>query len=200
MGRNKDKTTYLYAERRFNLRIDAGWWQGAFAKRKIVLCKTCNFRSILGLSGCSNFLPSTAYDGNLSVTANGRQCQAWSAKSPHDHNFDEDSLFPADGSVFVAMNYCRDPNNEGRIWCYTTDPDVIWEYCNFLPCKFLLVPYKHTVAKLNCINTKYSAKLLYLNDWMSANLENPWSVLITKVCRVSKALLNLVTITKTRLF
>ena len=93
--------------------------------------------SILGLSGCSDFVPSTAYFGKLSVTANGRQCQAWSAKYPHDHNFDKDSLFPADGSVSTAMNYCRDPNNEGRIWCFTTDPDVIWEYCNFLPCEFL---------------------------------------------------------------
>ena len=27
-------------------------------------------------------------------------------------------------------NYCRNPDNEPEgAWCYTTDPDVRWEYC-----------------------------------------------------------------------
>ena len=28
-------------------------------------------------------------------------------------------------------NYCRNPDSEdGGVWCYTTDPDVKWEYCD----------------------------------------------------------------------
>ena len=90
--------------------------------------------SISALSNCLDFLPSTQYKGNLSVTASGRQCQAWSSNWPHEHDFHMDSLFRVDGSVKAAENYCRDPRNKGRIWCFTTDPDVSWEFCNFHPC------------------------------------------------------------------
>ena len=62
-------------------------------------------------------------------------CQSWSAQWPQPHdNFVEDSEFPVDGSVAAARNYCRDPADEGRTWCYTMDPEFRWEYCNFPPC------------------------------------------------------------------
>ena len=78
---------------------------------------------------------SYTYHGPLSVTANGRECQHWSSQSPHTHvYFIEDDEFPQDESVYVAKNYCRDQDIEGRTWCYTMDPDVVWEYCNFPPC------------------------------------------------------------------
>jgi len=25
--------------------------------------------------------------------------------------------------------YCRNSNGAPNIWCYTTDPDKVWEYC-----------------------------------------------------------------------
>ena len=72
------------------------------------------------------------------MTENGRTCQGWNAQSPHIHDEnDEDSDFPLDGSVDAAMNYCRDPDDEGRPWCYTTDPAERWEYCEI--CEGLFV-------------------------------------------------------------
>ena len=71
------------------------------------------------------------YVGHISVTESGRTCQAWTSQSPHTHQFDQDNTF-ADGSVAAAVNYCR--YVVSGLWCYTTDPDVRWEYCNVPLC------------------------------------------------------------------
>lgn len=31
-------------------------------------------------------------------------------------------------------NYCRNPNGRHRPWCYTTDPNTPWEYCDIKVC------------------------------------------------------------------
>lgn len=31
-------------------------------------------------------------------------------------------------------NYCRNPDGRHRPWCYTTDPDTLWEYCDIKVC------------------------------------------------------------------
>lgn len=31
-------------------------------------------------------------------------------------------------------NYCRNPDNRLRPWCYTMDPKTKWEYCNITVC------------------------------------------------------------------
>lgn len=31
-------------------------------------------------------------------------------------------------------NYCRNPDNRLRPWCYTLDPKTPWEYCNITVC------------------------------------------------------------------
>ena len=88
---------------------------------------------ILGSYECVNVDLSTAYRGQLSMTANGRTCQHWSEQSPHSHSFTEES-FEGEPSLNAVMNYCRDPFGEGRTWCYTTESDIAWEYCYFPPC------------------------------------------------------------------
>ena len=47
-----------------------------------------------------------------------------------------------DGKQFVTDNleaegnYCRNPDGkEGGPWCYTTDKDVLWEYCDISFCE-----------------------------------------------------------------
>jgi hypothetical protein len=59
------------------------------------------------------------------VTPSGRTCQAWDQQSPHEHKRTA-ANYPTAGLV---GNFCRNPDGEKNIWCYTTDPEKRWEYC-----------------------------------------------------------------------
>ena len=77
---------------------------------------------------------STDYQGQLSETISGRVCQPWSAQVPHKHkDYSNDADFPL-GNISSAKNYCRDPSGLGRTWCYTMDPNIRWEFCNYPTC------------------------------------------------------------------
>jgi hypothetical protein len=63
------------------------------------------------------------YRGCQTKTVSGRTCQNWDSQSPHRH-----SRYSVDkGSA--GNNYCRNPDGEPTIWCYTTDPNKRWELC-----------------------------------------------------------------------
>lgn len=70
------------------------------------------------------------YRGTSSTTITGKKCQAWSAMKPHFHARTPENYPNAD----LIMNYCRNPDDEIRPWCYTTNPRVRWEYCNLKKC------------------------------------------------------------------
>ena len=76
----------------------------------------------------------THYQGTVSVTENGKTCQAWSSQYPQDHGYDKPGDF-IDGEV--PSNFCRSPldDTEDRPWCYTTDPDTRWEFCDIHQCQ-----------------------------------------------------------------
>ena len=59
----------------------------------------------------------------------------WDSQNPHSHRFDDDSMFPED-DVSDAANYCRNPDDEetNGPWCYTSDPNTRWEYCDVPKC------------------------------------------------------------------
>ena len=67
------------------------------------------------------------------MTVSGRSCQRWDSQSPHRHRNDKARKFP-DNTVSDAANFCRNPDNGSGPWCYTTDPDQRWEYCEVPPC------------------------------------------------------------------
>jgi len=74
------------------------------------------------------------YHGLISQTVTGRTCQSWTSQLPHKH--DIWTRFP-EGSQKDAKNYCRNPDNSPEThgpWCYTTDPNVRWEYCSVPYC------------------------------------------------------------------
>ncbi|XP_006868535.1 PREDICTED: plasminogen-like isoform X2 [Chrysochloris asiatica] len=70
------------------------------------------------------------YQGKISQTMSGFDCQAWDSQIPHAHGYIP-SKFP---SKNLKMNYCRNPDGEPRPWCFTTDPNKRWEYCNISRC------------------------------------------------------------------
>ncbi|KAI8500599.1 hypothetical protein Bbelb_214170 [Branchiostoma belcheri] len=87
--------------------------------------------------GCEAIMPSDGsdYRGNLSVTRSGKTCQRWDTQSPHAHNF-WPNVYPE-----LVENYCRMPAKRWfTIWCYTTDNNTHWEYCNDPRCTGGIVP------------------------------------------------------------
>ena len=65
--------------------------------------------------------------GTLTVTKSGKTCQKWTTQDPHEHNNSPEEK-PDEG--LGDHNFCRNPDNEAGPWCYTTDPDTRWEYCD----------------------------------------------------------------------
>uniref|UniRef100_A0A8D0EAB2 Plasminogen n=1 Tax=Salvator merianae TaxID=96440 RepID=A0A8D0EAB2_SALMN len=70
------------------------------------------------------------YQGKISQTESGLQCQAWAAQEPHAHGYIP-SNFPEKN---LKSNYCRNPDGEPRPWCFTTSPVKRWEFCNIPRC------------------------------------------------------------------
>jgi hypothetical protein len=95
--------------------------------------------------GCEN-QKQKDYRGTISKTISGRTCQNWADRTPHAHGYDP-SDYPEDG---LDANYCRNPYGwNDRAWCYTTDPDARWEYCDvpFCPLEPTISPAP-TLTKL----------------------------------------------------
>ena len=63
--------------------------------------------------------PGWNYHGTKATTISGYTCQKWSDQWPHSHSQ------PA-----WNHNYCRNPDSEQQLWCYTTDPNNRWDWCN----------------------------------------------------------------------
>jgi len=66
------------------------------------------------------------YRGTISETASGRECQRWDSQEPHKHSRTRKN-YPESG---LNENYCRNPDGEDAAWCYTTDENKRWEYCD----------------------------------------------------------------------
>jgi len=58
-------------------------------------------------------------------TISGKICQKWSSQTPHKHRMEI-----IDGN---DHNYCRNPDGEPGLWCYTTDTKTRWELCTQPP-------------------------------------------------------------------
>lgn len=69
------------------------------------------------------FSSAGTYDGNASKTVTGRACQRWNSNVPHSPKF-----------RIGNHNYCRAPDGDSKVWCYTMDPNKRWEYCGVEKC------------------------------------------------------------------
>ncbi|XP_078612843.1 plasminogen-like [Branchiostoma floridae x Branchiostoma japonicum] len=73
----------------------------------------------------------SSYRGTVAVTETGRTCQRWDSQTPHSHTRTP-YFYPSSG---LEENYCRNPDGDPvGVWCYTTDPDQRWEYCDVPDC------------------------------------------------------------------
>ncbi|KAM8827419.1 muscle, skeletal receptor tyrosine-protein kinase [Spinachia spinachia] len=66
------------------------------------------------------------YQGSADVTRSGVSCQSWSQQVPHQHRLSVDVIPELKNSA----NYCRNPGGiSDKPWCYTSNPNIRWEYC-----------------------------------------------------------------------
>uniref|UniRef100_A0AAQ5ZFV6 Hepatopoietin-A n=1 Tax=Amphiprion ocellaris TaxID=80972 RepID=A0AAQ5ZFV6_AMPOC len=70
------------------------------------------------------------YRGPMDHTESGKECQRWDLDEPHKHLY-HPRRYPDKG---LDDNYCRNPDGRHRPWCFTTDPNTPWEYCNIKVC------------------------------------------------------------------
>ncbi|CAH1271080.1 HGF [Branchiostoma lanceolatum] len=68
--------------------------------------------------------------GKVPLTNTGKICQRWDSQTPHGHS-KTPANYPSSG---LEQNYCRNPDGEAGVWCYTTDPDTRWELCDVPVC------------------------------------------------------------------
>lgn len=66
------------------------------------------------------------YRGCQRHTRSGRTCQRWNSQTPHAHS-NSATQKPGEG---LTSNYCRNPDHDMTIWCYTTDPGKRFEWCD----------------------------------------------------------------------
>ncbi|XP_034458946.1 muscle, skeletal receptor tyrosine-protein kinase [Hippoglossus hippoglossus] len=71
------------------------------------------------------------YQGSVNETRSGIPCQPWSQQVPHQHRLSVDVI----PELRSADNHCRNPGGiSDKPWCYTSNPNIRWEYCAVLHC------------------------------------------------------------------
>ena len=110
--------------------------------------------------GCI-FTNGTAYSGNASTTESGLTCQMWSVDTPHNHSYNN----------VGEHNYCRNPDGDG-VWCFTTDPGKLWEYCDIPLC----VIETQSAEEIGCKPTDGTAYTGHANITVSGRICQMWSV------------------------
>jgi hypothetical protein len=132
--------------------------------RSVIILSIClSVWLLLFLVECL-YLNGSSYHGNISVTASGIPCQSWTEQCPHRHSMN--NTYP---ELNNAENYCRNPQNSGqRPWCFTTDRNKRWEYCDIPKCIPGIEQYC-TVISLNVYNFYIGRR------WRNRLMKRLWS-------------------------
>ena len=70
---------------------------------------------------CLDISHQSGIQSKCDRTQSGRTCQRWDRNQPHVPNIQP---------IVNAHNFCSKPYGDNQHWCYTTDPNVRWEYCH----------------------------------------------------------------------
>ena len=71
------------------------------------------------------------YRGCQTKTKGGYTCKAWNSNTPIET---PSSKISESYGTIGQHSYCRNPDNEPTIWCYTTDPNKRFDFCDTLRC------------------------------------------------------------------
>ena len=84
---------------------------------------------------CRVTVAGTDYSGHINKAKNGLSCQRWDSQTPHKHHYIDKEMFP-EKNLTKAEDYCRNPDRleSGGPWCYTTNPNIRWAYCDVPMC------------------------------------------------------------------
>ena len=94
------------------------------------------------LNPCEGGYQDCGYKGCQTLTVTGNECQAWDCwKSPdacvhtggHLSAFEDEWDKYVDNFGLGPHSFCRNPDGEDTIWCYTKNESVRWEYCEPAP-------------------------------------------------------------------
>lgn len=71
------------------------------------------------------------YQGTANATHSATPCQPWSQQVPHQHRLPVEVI----PELKDSHNFCRNPGGlNNRPWCFTTNPNIRWEYCAVPQC------------------------------------------------------------------
>ena len=87
---------------------------------------------LLDSAECLNDPRGQEYFGTETNTEDNIECQRWDEQKPHSHELSRGFMgLPAPEHA----NYCRNPDNRDRPWCYTVNSTVLFQYCNIRECQ-----------------------------------------------------------------
>ncbi|XP_064624769.1 receptor-type tyrosine-protein phosphatase T-like [Lineus longissimus] len=116
------------------------WWQVDLGKDYVVFAvRIWNVRHVDGdnVSKCKKSDKGTEYRGTISTTIRHYNCKDWSLQTNHRPP--------------PSANYCRNPSNEARPWCYTSNgPSEGWDWCNIPKCEERLSNFKISLDNHGC--------------------------------------------------
>ncbi|XP_019634562.1 PREDICTED: uncharacterized protein LOC109477664 [Branchiostoma belcheri] len=118
-----------------------------------------------------------SYAGNIN-RAGDRVCQRWDSQSPHPHPHTPQ----AHPDAGLEENFCRNPDNKERPWCYTTDESLTWDYCNVAECdgkmrevcnftEAVRTPSDRDQEKWKCLSGYNNAR----SYWLVADCPDDWT-------------------------
>ena len=114
----------------------------------------------------------------METTKTGKPCQSWTSQLPHAHYNTNPIDFP-DHNLVDAQNYCRNPYGLlSAPWCYTTDPNSRWEFCDVPPCDSLGKSIGFAISKIKVPETTQCVSDIIVK-WYLIILTMPWSTEIT---------------------
>ncbi|CAG2203522.1 PLG [Mytilus edulis] len=116
----------------------------------LIVTLITNCTSNVKEKGCKKTAQGSEYKGRISTTVSNRNCQRWNFNTPHRHPFH-----------YLDQNYCRNPDGSSVPWCYTTDPNKRWEYCN--------VPYCLVKKEKGCKKTAQGSEYKGMISTTSSN-------------------------------